>query len=59
MVVLALALGIAALLLVGVALGMNIWALSIAMKHLVWKDSKDTGNSSDDSSDSGQQPQHR
>ena len=37
-------LSIVALFLSGVALGMNIWALSIAIKHLVWKDGKDTGN---------------
>ena len=37
-------LSIVALFLSGVALGMNIWALSIAIKHLVWKDGKNAGN---------------
>ena len=46
-------LSIVALFLSGVALGMNVWALSIAMKHLMWKDGKDTGNGGDDSSDEG------
>lgn len=41
-------LSIVALFFSGVALGMNIWALSIAMKHLVWKNGKDTGNGGDD-----------
>ena len=46
-----MALSIAALFFAGVSLGMNIWALSIAMKHLAWKDSKGTGNRSDNSGD--------
>lgn len=45
---LALVLSLLSLFLCGVGIGMSVWALSIAMKHLVWKDSKDTGNSSDD-----------
>lgn len=40
---------IVALFFAGVSLGMNIWSLSIAMKHLAWKDSKGTGNRSDNS----------
>lgn len=44
-----MALSIAALFFAGVSLGMNIWSLSIAMKHLAWKDGKDTGNRSDNS----------
>lgn len=44
-----MALSIAALFFAGVSLGMNIWSLSIAMKHLAWKDGKGTGNRSDNS----------
>ena len=47
---LALVLALLSLFLCGVGIGMSVWALSIAMKHLVWKDRQDASNSSDNSS---------
>lgn len=54
---LALALALLSLFLCGVGIGMSVWALSIAMKHLVWKD-RQNGGSGDDSGNEGKHDQH-
>lgn len=52
---LALALALVSIFLCGVGLGMSIWSLAFALKRLVWKDGKDSGNSGDNSRSKGQQ----
>jgi len=42
------AFSIAALLLGGIGIGMNIWALSFALKWLSWKKREDSANSGND-----------
>ena len=44
---LALALALLSLFLCGVGIGLSVWALSIAMKHLVWKDRQNGGRGDD------------
>ena len=43
-----------ALLLSGVAIGMNIWSLAFALKWLVWKQRQNTAHGSDNTGHEGE-----